>query len=193
MFAAILDTNVLWPSLRRDFLLSLAVEGLYRPLWSSAILDELRLHEARKLERRHQINPVVAAARADRLINMMRTSFDDALVTGWEGLEGTYKLPDPGDEHVVAAAVVGGAGAVVTENLKDFPESCVPANLDVLDPNEFAANTVDVDPSRAAHALAEIAARRTKPTKTARGWLTSLVELYDMADVAEILDPVLVD
>jgi hypothetical protein len=61
MFAALLDTSVLWPSLQRDFLLSL-VEGLYRPLWSTAILDELRYHEAQKLVGRGH-DPALAAQR----------------------------------------------------------------------------------------------------------------------------------
>ena len=67
MFAALLDTSVLWPSRQRDFLLSLAVEGMYRPLWSTVILEELEYHQARKLVGRG-IAEEAAAQRADELI-----------------------------------------------------------------------------------------------------------------------------
>ncbi|PTR19513.1 PIN domain-containing protein [Rhodococcus sp. OK519] len=143
MFAAVLDTCVLWPSLQRDFLLSLAVEGLYRPLWSDAILDELEYHEAAKLVDRGGA-PADSEVAAARLVATMRTAFDDALVNGWEPLDGSYGLPDPDDEHVVAAAVVGNAGAIVTANGKDFPREHVPMHIRVISAAEFAADTVAV-------------------------------------------------
>src|SRR3954449_5367993 len=92
VFTALLDTSVLWPSLQRDFLLSLAVEGLYRPVWSSAILEELEYREAQKLIRRQLATPQEAEERARHLIRQMRTHFEDAEVRGWEPLEGTFGL-----------------------------------------------------------------------------------------------------
>jgi hypothetical protein len=75
MFAALLDTSVLWSSLQRDFLLSLAVEGMYRPLWSSEILTELEFCETEKLIKRGE-QPDAAATRARHLIDQMTTAFD---------------------------------------------------------------------------------------------------------------------
>jgi len=131
VFTALLDTCVLWPSLQRDFLLSLAVVGLYRPVWSSAILDELQYHEEHKLIK-HGTPADEASQRSQRLITQMRRAFNDAEVEGWEALEGTFGLPDEDDEHVVAAAVVGGAGVIVTSNISDFPAKAVPPAIQVV-------------------------------------------------------------
>ena len=92
MFAALLDISVLWPSLLRDFLLSLAIERMYRPSWSNAILAELEYAESHKLMDRGE-QPDVAATRARHLIDQMTAAFDDALVENWEPLEGTFGLP----------------------------------------------------------------------------------------------------
>lgn len=185
-FSAVLDTCVLWQSLQRDFLLSLAAEGLYRPLWSSAILDELSYHEARKLEKRgtpHQ----EALARTARLVRTMSDAFSGALVQGWEPLEGSYGLSDPDDEHVVAAAVVGGAGAIVTDNLKHLRVPQVPGHIQVISAKGFAADTVDLNPSVAARAIVQISARQQNPPHTPHQLLELLGLRYGMTDVVEIV------
>jgi predicted nucleic acid-binding protein len=190
VLAALLDTCVLWPSLQRDFLLSMAIEGLYRPLWSEAILDELHRHEQLKLiDRGAEAGD--ARARADRLLDNMRTHFDDALVAGWEPIEGTFGLPDPDDEHVLAAAVVGRAGAVVTDNRRHFPDHLVPSDIHVLTGAEFAASAAGIDPARAARALHELTSRRTKTRHAPRQLIELLVERYGMHDVADIVLPAL--
>jgi predicted nucleic acid-binding protein len=186
MFAAMLDTSVLWPSLQRDFLLSLAIEGLYRPLWSSAILDELRSHEAQKLLR-HGENATTAEERARHLIDQMSTAFDDALVMNWEPLEGTFGLPDPDDEHVVAAALVGGAGVIVTSNLKDFPPPTIPEPLKVVAPAQFAADTVAVSPDMARRAVVAIASRLTRPALAVEQILERLETRYNMVESVELI------
>lgn len=188
VFTALLDTSVLWPSLQRDFLLSLAIEGVYRPAWSSAILEELEYHEAEKLVRRG--TPTTEAARkAQHLITQMRNGFDDAEVAGWEPLEGTFGLPDPDDEHVVAAAVTARAGAIVTENLKDFPSAKLPADLQVVPAAEFAFNSVAVDPARSLRAVQAIAGRsgRIGDHWTVDDVLDRLQTRYAMTDAVIML------
>lgn len=190
MFVALLDTSVLWPNLQRDFLLSLAVEGMYRPLWSATILDELEYAQAAKLTDRGVEN---AADLAHRLVQTMRTAFDDALVEGWEPLEGSFGLPDPNDEHVLAAAVVGGAGALVTSNLRDFPRSRVPSSIEPLPPAEFALNTVALNPGSAHRAIGELVARsgRHGPALTEADVLQILAERYGMRGAVDLLRPLL--
>ena len=188
MFTATLDTSVLWPSLQRDLLLSLAIEGTYRPTWSSAILDELQFHEEAKLVKRGM--PVAEAARrAATLIAAMRREFADAEVDGWQPLEGTFGLPDPDDEHVLAAAVIAGAGAIVTENLKDFPADRIPPGIQVLSAREFAKNTVALNPRFALAAVHEIASRsgRYGATLAVGEILETLRDRYGMIEAVDMM------
>lgn len=188
MFTATLDTSVLWPSLQRDFLLSLAVEGAYRPTWNSVILDELEFHEEAKLVKRG-IPVAEAASSAVTLIAAMRREFADAEVEGWEPLEGTFGLPDPDDEHVVAAAVIAGAGAIVTDNLRDFPAGKISPGIQVLSAKEFAKNTVALNPRRALAAVQAIANRsgRYGVALTVEEILDTLRDRYGMIEAVEIM------
>lgn len=186
MFAAVLDTCVLWPSLQRDFLLSLAVEGLYRPLWSDAVLEELEYHEALKLIERGSA-PADGEAAAKKLITTMNRAFDDSMIEGWEPLDGTFGLPDVDDEHVVAAGVIGGAGAIVTDNLKHFPRDRVPAAIHIVSAAQFAADTAAVSPARALAAVETISARFHNPPREVPEILALLQRRYAMYDAVEIM------
>lgn len=78
MFAAVLDTCVLFSNSLRDTLLTLAETELFRPLWSSMILSELR----RTICAKRAVDP----AALDRTIAHMSAAFRHAEVRGWEPL-----------------------------------------------------------------------------------------------------------
>lgn len=188
MLVALLDTCVLWPSLQRDFLLSLSIEGCFRAIWSEAILAELEFHESEKLIRRGT-EPAFAAARAATLIERMRTAFSDAVVTGWEPFDGTFDLPDRDDEHVVAAAHAGGAAVIVTLNLKDFPRSRVPSALEIVAPAEFVHDAVAKYPEAALEAIGRMAARTGThgPARSPEEVVNILSVRYGMHEAATLL------
>lgn len=162
MFTATLDTNTLWPSLRRDVLLSWAVEGLYRPVWSAHTLVELHYCEERKRVRRGQ-SPDEALAAADRLVTMMGEAFADAVVPETDTSRlAPFGLPDANDEHVLAGAFAAGAQVIVTDNDEDFPAELLPHGIAVVSPQVFARDTVSVNPARALTALEQMAQRRSE-------------------------------
>lgn len=188
MFTALLDSCVLWPSTQRNFLLSLAIEGAYRFILSEAILDELVINEELKLIRRGE-HEQVARTKSRHLIAQMRGAFADSIVHGWEGLDGTYNLPDPDDEHVLAAAVVGGAGSIVTNNLKDFPMVKIPPGIQIVTPQDFAFETVGIRPDLGAAAVLAMAQRtgHSYEAHSPEEILSTLDKLYQMQSTTELI------
>lgn len=157
-FSAFLDTCVLVPSRGRDVLLEVAASGVYRPLWSSGVLDELA-QTLRTLGERRGAAPDETDAYVGRLARQMTLSFPDALVEGWERVEGSIDLPDPNDRHVVAAALIGRADVIVTDNTTDFPAEQLPSPLFTQTLDEFLLDSLDLHPAAVISAVVRVADR----------------------------------
>jgi predicted nucleic acid-binding protein len=156
---ALLDANVLWSAALRDTLLLAAEQGLYRPVWTRAILDEM----ATSLKR---YRPDLDPARLDRTVALMLQHFPEALVEGYERLVPVMTNAQ-GDRHVLAAAVRAGAAVVVTSNVADFPASaCAPYGIEVQTPDDFLCDLWDAHPDEMAQVLRTQAAQLVRPAQT---------------------------
>ncbi|HET9689878.1 MAG TPA: PIN domain-containing protein [Acidimicrobiales bacterium] len=159
-YTAVLDTCVLVPVILADTLLRLAEDGLFRPLWSSRIIGEAADAIAR-------VHPGEPATRVAARLEAMNGAFEDALVVGWETVEDTITLPDPDDRHVVAAAVVGRADAIVTANVNDFPAAVVdPLGIEIIHPDAFLLDQLDLAPRRVVDVIRRQAAATRRPALT---------------------------
>lgn len=141
-YTCVLDACVLHPAFVRASLLWFAAERLYRPIWS----DHIFVEWARSLERR--FDDPADKLRVQRAA--MEDAFPEASVAVPQSLIDGLAGPDPDDRHVVAAAVVSKADAIVTTNLKDFPpELCEPLRIEVVHPDDFLVNVIDLHQERA--------------------------------------------
>jgi predicted nucleic acid-binding protein len=134
----ILDSCVLYPMYLRDTLLSAAEAGLYRAHWSQEILNGA----IRNLVANGQITEM----QADRLERQMKLAFPEAAVEVTERL-----IPcmdnDPGDRHVLAAALIAKAQVIVTDNLKHFPaESLRQFLVEAQSTDQFLTYLYDLSP-----------------------------------------------
>lgn len=84
--------------------------------------------------------------------------------TGYEIFEDKLTLPDPGDNHVLAAAIATSASVIVTDNLADFPaEILAPHAIQAISADDFIADTIELDPSEAILALRRMRERFRNP------------------------------
>ena len=157
-FSAFLDTCVLVPSRGRDVLLQVALGRVFRPLWSSEIFRELD-YTLRRLDQERGAPSEATDAYLARLHQQMEISFPDAVVTDWEQVVGSIDLPDPNDRHVVAAAIVGRADVIVTENSRDFPFEKLPPPLFTQTLDEFLLDSLDLDHQAVVEAVNQVAVR----------------------------------
>ena len=168
-YAALLDACVLYPMAMADALMSLATAGLFAAKWSSRIEDEwIAALEARRPDLKGKLG-----FRRDQ----MRQAVPDWEVSAaaWQPLAQNLQLPDPGDVHVLAAAIAVHADCIVTANLKDFPAAVLdPYGIEAVHPDPFIVSQWDLDPWRAAAAFRHMRARWKKPRATAEDFAQAL-------------------
>ncbi|MEV8271727.1 PIN domain-containing protein [Microbacterium sp. NPDC077184] len=134
-FPVFLDTSTVFGGALNDLLLTLAERGMFRPLWSAGVFEELK----RTLVRRG-----ITADAADRRISMMRAAFPDAEVTGYEELIQAMTC-DEGDRHILAAAVRANVELLVTFNLRHFPaDALAPYDIEARHPDDFLLDQLEL-------------------------------------------------
>lgn len=157
-FVVLYDACVLYPAPVRDLLLRIATTGIVRARWTEAILDEcFRNVQAQR--------PELSAEALARTRGLMNQAVPDCLVTGYEHLIEGLDLPDPNDRHVLATAIRAHAQAVVTFNLKDFPDHVLARyDMEAKHPDEFVLDSIDLAPGAVVQCVtAQAAALRHPP------------------------------
>ena len=155
----VLDACVLVPTVLRETLLAVAAAGHFQPLWSQKLLDEWES----------------AAGKSGPAARLIARGEAVALGVKWPGAlvaRGAFvafapEMADPDDLHVVETAVEGGAGLIVTQNLRDFPARALARfGLSALDPDRFLYQTWTDDPAGVAVAVEGVRAEAARLSGT---------------------------
>jgi hypothetical protein len=176
---ALYDACVLYPFYLRDLLVRLALTDLFRAKWTDEIHDEW----IGNLVRNEGV-PVEQLARTRRL---MDGAVLDCLVTGYVHRIPGLTLPDPGDRHVLAAAIESGSEVIVTKNLADFPHEYLNQfGMTAKHPDEFVSLLLKEESDRIVRAMRDQRAAYRNPAMTPDEFVAAL-EKCELAETAKVL------
>ncbi len=179
-YTALLDANVLYPAPLRDVFLQLAVSDLFKARWSADIHREW-------IQAILRSDPGRDRAALERTRDLMDRATRDSLVSGYEPIIPALTLPDPDDRHVLAAAIVGRCDVIVTQNLKDFPDTALaPFHIEAQHPDEFLCNQLSLAPGIFCGAIRKVRARLVKPPFSVENYLATLTRQGLVATVGEL-------
>lgn len=107
----------------------------------------------------------------------------------WGILMSRSPIPDPDDRHVLAAAVKGEAGIIVTANIKDFPTHAMTTySIRAEHPDVFVSACFDRDRQKAIKALENQIKTLKKPPLSREKVLENLERTGLTRSVAKLKD-----
>ncbi len=162
-YTVVLDASVLVPRFLSNFLLWLAEMDLYRARWSEDIHQEW-------INARHtRFKVALENSHARRL--QIDDAFPEGLVLNYQSLIDGLELPDKNDRHVLAAAIKCGANAILTSNLRDFPESTLNRfNIQVVNQDDFVLDQLGLTGDSARLVAIAMVRHKKSLTRTNSTW-----------------------
>ncbi len=119
----------------------------------------------------------------------MDRAVSGALVRGYEARIPLLALPDPDDRHVLAAAIEGGCGVIVTGNVKDFPAAAIgPHGVEAAKPDDFLPAQFVRDRAGFLGAIRRVRSRLENPPYTPEAYLDNLAR-QGLPETAAALRP----
>lgn len=144
------DANVLYSRVLRDYLVYAADEGIIAVRWSRPILMEVVKHLQAN-------SSTFDDERAGLLIRLLNEAYPHAEIDPTEEARlavDELDMPDEDDRHVLAAAVSARAAILCTNNVRDFPADVMAAvQIELLTADDLLSRLVTSTPRRmlAAH------------------------------------------
>ena len=106
------------------------------------------------------------------------SSLKDAHIAGYEALTDMLELPGLNDRHVLAAAITGGVGVIVTNNAKDFPASALESHgIVAMTADAFVLGLLEENSETVLEAVRTVQTRLRKPPVTITEYLARLEQL----------------
>ena len=164
----LVDACVLHSACCRDILIQCDIDGHFRLRWTKLILAETQ-HSI--LRRRPDLN----STQIRRTFKLMNRACPDALQISDKQPHPRLNLPDPNDNHILAAAINTNSEIILTFNLKDFPSGILNQyKIKAQHPDDWLNKFYQSKPSDLLSSLEKCRTRLRSPTLNIREYKSEL-------------------
>lgn len=155
----------------------LALRDLFRAKWTHHIHKEWMSAVSKRYD--------IPVEKLTRTRELMDQHIRDCKVHGYDVHIDELELPDPGDRHVLAAAIVSEAEYIVTFNTKHFPEEITkPYGVVAIHPDEFLDHLMAGSPETVLYSVRILRQNMTQKPKTP----SELLETFSGCELPKFTD-----